>query len=221
MKKAVFLTFAAAAAATVLASLLAYSILIAPMKSAIDTGNRLQAEFERILNLTPRITANQAVIFAQNTPVLELVTAERSSLVRHRVDESWLHSTKTFEIEATFTARAGFNLRDLFTVNIPKGGRLAEIRLPRAKILSLSMSDVSILRDEDGLWNKLTAKDREKAIRTLERIAKSEFLKTDILSSARSSAESQIREITDAAGCEALFPRAGPEQNRGELQIEL
>ncbi len=215
MKNAVLLTFAAAAAATVIASVLAYSFLIAPMKSAIDTGNRLKAEFQSILNLTPRITVNQAVIFTQSTPVLELVTAERSSLVRHRVDETWLHSTKTFEIEATFTARAGFNLRDLFTVNIPKGGRTAEIRLPRSKILSLSMSDLNILRDEDGLWNKLTAKDREKAIRLLERTAKTEFQKTDLLTTARNAAESQIREITAAAGCEAVFPPSSPDQTDG------
>jgi len=134
------------------------------------------------------------------------VTAERAALVRHRVDETWLHSTKTFEIEATFTARAGFNLRDSFSINIPKGGRTAEIALPRAKILSLAMSDLKILRDEDGLWNKLTAKDREKAIRALERNAKAEFSKSDLLASARSTAESQIREITSAVGCEAVFP---------------
>lgn len=210
MKKAALLTFIAAAAATLAASLFAYLLLIAPMKSAIKTGTRLQAAFEQMLNMTPRITANQAVIFAQNTPVLELVTTERQMLARHRVEETWLHSTKTFEIEATFTAKAGFNLRDTFSINVPKGGRTAEIQLPKARILSLSMSDLRILRDEDGLWNKLTARDREKALRALERTAKSEFLKSDLLAAARSSAESQIGEITAAAGCRAVFPVPSP-----------
>lgn len=205
MKASVLVTLAAAAAATVLGSAVAYALMVAPMRTAVEAGNRLHQKFQEILNLTPRITANQAVIFSQNTPVLELVTVERSALARHRSDETWLHSTKTFEIEATFSARAGFNLRDLFTVNIPKGGRLAEVQLPRPKILSIGMSDLRVLRDEDGLWNSLTAKDREKAIQTLERTAKAEFLKSDLLQAARSAAEAQIREIVAASGCEATF----------------
>lgn len=212
MKTSVLVTFVIAAIATVAGSVLAYSFMVAPLRSAVEAGNRVHAEFQKILNLTPRITANQAVIFSQNTPVLELVTVERSSLVRHRADETWLHSTKTFEIEATFSARAGFNLRDLFTVNIPKGGRMAEVQLPRPKILSIGMSDLRVLRDEDGLWNTLTAKDREKALRTLERTAKAEFLKTDILEAARTAAEAQIRGIVAPAGCEVVFvgPSATP-----------
>jgi len=205
MKASVLVTFIIAAIATVVGSVLAYSFMVAPLRTAVEAGNRVHEAFQKILNLTPRITANQAVIFSQNTPVLELVTVERSSLGRHRTDETWLHSTKTFEIEATFSARAGFNLRDLFTVNIPKGGRTAEVQLPRAKILSLAMSDLRVLRDEDGLWNMLTAKDREKAIRTLERTAKAEFMKTDILQAARAAAETQIRAIVEPTGCEVTF----------------
>lgn len=212
MKASVLITFIIAAIATVVGSVLAYSFMVAPLRTAVEAGNRVHEAFQKILNLTPRITANQAVIFSQNTPVLELVTVERSSLVRHRTDETWLHSTKTFEIEATFSARAGFNLRDLFTVNIPKGGRTAEVQLPRAKILSLGMSDLRVLRDEDGLWNTLTAKDREKAIRTLERTAKAEFMKTDILQAARAAAETQIRAIVEPTGCGVTFvgPSSSP-----------
>jgi hypothetical protein len=205
MKPSVLVTFVIAAIATVLGSALVYSLMVAPLRSAVGAGNRIHEEFQKILNLTPRITANQAVIFSQNTPVLELVTVERSSLVRHRTEETWLHSTKTFEIEATFSARAGLNLRDLFTVNIPKGGRSAEVQLPRAKILSIGMSDLHVLRDENGLWNTLSAKDREKAIRALERTAKAEFLKSDILAAARTAAEAQIRPIVELTGCEATF----------------
>lgn len=215
MKSRLFwITLAATTLTTVIVTTFVWTVFIAPLRSAVERGNRIQEEFAKALNITPRISANHAVIFAQNTPVLELVTVERSLLARHRVEETWLQSTKTFEIEAAFTARAGFNLRDPFSVNILSGGKVAEVHLPRAKILSIGMAELQILRDEDGLWNKLTAKDREKAIRALEHNAKAEFLKTDILTAATREAERQIRKIAATAGCEAVFPGpiASPEQ---------
>lgn len=200
-----WITLLAAGAGTVIATAAIWIFLLNPLRLAVQTGNEIQAQFVKFLNMTPRIEVNNAVIFAQNTPVLELVTVERSSLVRHCSEETWLHSTKTFEIEAPFTARAGFQLRDAFRVNILRGGRVAEIHLPRAKILSVEMGDPRILRDEDGLWNRLTAGDREKAIRALTRTAKEEFFKTDILKTATGEAEKRIREIARAAGCEPVF----------------
>lgn len=207
-----WLTLAGAAVVTVAATAISWLLFVNPIAQAVRTGTALQAEFAKILNLTPRISANNAVIFAQNTPTLELVTAKRNSLVRHRVEQTWLHSTKTFEAQARFTAKGGFLLRDAFVVNVRKGGRLAEIRLPKPKILSLEMGDLQILADEDGLWNKLSAADREKAIRGLKRTAKEEFLKTDFLEFATEEARRQIREIVAAAGCEAVFLPPLPEQ---------
>lgn len=212
MKDRLFwLTVLGAGFVTTIVTALAWIFLLNPVRQAVNTGNAIQAQFVHLLNLTPRITANNAVIFAQNTPTLELVTVERQALVRHRFEESWLHSTKTFEVEASFTARAGFHLHDEFTVNILRGGKIAEVRLPTAKILSVDMADIRILRDEDGLWNKLTAQDREKAVRTLTKTAKAEFLQTDILKAATQEAEKQIREIAQAAGCEAVFPGESPQ----------
>lgn len=203
--RAFWLTILGAAASTVAVTAVAWTFFLNPARQAIKAGAEIQARFVELMNMTPRITANNAVIFAQNTPTLELATVERQALVRHRFEESWLHSTKIFEAEAPFTARAGFVLRDAFTVNIPRGGKTAEIRLPRAKILSVEMGDIRILRDEDGLWNKLTAQDRERALKVLSKTAKQEFLRTDILKAAVEEAEKRVRQIAAAAGCEAVF----------------
>lgn len=206
MKNRIFwLTLLIAAAGTIAATALAWTFMLNPVRQAVKTGQEIQAQFVKILNLTPRIMANNAVIFAQNTPTSEFVTMERSALVRHRFEETWLHSTKTFEVEAAFTAKAGFALRNGFSVNIPRGGKTAEVRLPPARILSLEMGELHILVDEDGLWNKLTARDRERALRTLTHTAKSEFLNTDILKAATEEMEKQIRAVARAAGCEAVF----------------
>lgn len=207
-----WLTISGAALATIVFTALIWIVLLNPIRQAVNTGKEIQEKFAEALNLTPRILANNAVIFAQNTPKLELVTVERQSLVRHYFEESWLHSRKTFEVEAPFTVRAGFQLRETFTVNIPRGGRTLEVRLPRAKILSLEMGEIRILRDEDGLWNKLTAQDREKTIRMLAKTAKAEFLRTDILDAATKEAERRVREIAQSAGCDVLFLHDDPQE---------
>ena len=200
-----WLTLAAAVVAAAIATWAAWIFLIAPIRTAIETGHKIQQEFASALNLTPRISAGRTVIFSPTSPTLELVTAERSSVERLRVEDTWLHSTKVFEVEAVFAAKAGFDLREPFSVNVLRGGRTAEIRLPKAQILSLGMSGLRVLADDDGIWNKISAQDREKAIGSLERQAKAEFLKTDLLATATREAEKRIREIAASAGCEAVF----------------
>jgi hypothetical protein len=174
----------------------------------------LAAEFDRAFQFTPRISVASVVVVAENTPVLELVTTQRQLLVRHRWTHTWLHSTKSLELEATFTAKAGFDLTEPFRLNIdPRTGSISA-DLPAPKLLSLGMSDVRVLQDEDGLWNKLTTEDREIAFRVLEDKARKTFADSSLLAEARMEAETQVRELiekTRSAG--NLSPRP-PEPRR-------
>jgi len=215
MKKGgVLLTFGVAALITVGACWFIWVWTLAPMDRALKAANAMQAEFSAAMNLTPRITVDHAVVFAQTSTTLELVTATRDALAQHRFSETWLRSTKEFEIEARFTARAGFALRDPIVVNVPLGSKKTEISLPRAKILAMDMADFRILRDEDGLWNKLTAKDRERAIRSLQRTARKDFETADLLGAATAEAQRRISEVIQSAGSEAVFllPEQEPKQ---------
>lgn len=206
MKKGgVLLTFGVAALLTVGACWFIWVWTLAPMDRALKAANAMQAEFIAAMNMTPRITVEHAIVFAQTSPTLELVTATRDALAQHRLSETWMHSTKEFEIEARFTARAGFALRDPFVINVPLGSKKIEISLPRAKILAMDMADFRILRDEDGLWNKLTGKDRERAIRALQRTARKDFENTDLLGAATAEAQRRVSEIVRNVGAEAVF----------------
>ena len=57
--------------------------------------------------------------------------------------------------------------------------------LPPPKLLSLGMSDVRVLQDEDGFWNKLTAEDRQTAFRALEDKARKKIANSKLLPEAR------------------------------------
>ena len=143
------------------------------------------------------LASDSVVVIAANTPVLELVTTQRELLVRHRWSHTWLHSTKNLEVEATFTAKAGFDLKEPFRINIdPRTGYISA-ELPPPKLLSMGMSDVRVLQDEDGFWNKLTAEDRQLAFRTLEDKARKKITNSKLLPEARLEAEKQVRELIE------------------------
>jgi len=157
----------------------------------------LASDFDRVFQFTPQISVDSVVVVAANTPVLELVTTQRELLVRHRWSHTWLHSTKNLEVEATFTAKAGFDLNEPFRINIdPRTGYISA-EMPPPKLLSMGMSDVRVLQDEDGLWNKLTAEDRQTAFRALEDKARKKISTSKLLPEARLQAEKQIRELID------------------------
>lgn len=132
-------------------------------------------------------------------------------LVRHRWTHTWLHSTKHLELEATFTAKAGFDLTEPFRINIdPRSGSISA-ELPPPKLLSLGMSDVRVLRDEDGLWNKLTVEDRQVAFRALEEKARQRFAESSFLAEARMEAEKQVRALLDKARSASQISTQSPE----------
>ncbi|HEY5812759.1 MAG TPA: hypothetical protein VIT23_08905, partial [Terrimicrobiaceae bacterium] len=113
-----------AAALTVALTLLLFWRMGAEVtQQARELAKSLAADFDRTLKFTPQITVDSVVIIAGHTPVMELVTAQRQAMVRNRWTHTWLHSTKSVELEATFTAKAGFDLTQPFRVNIdPRTG---------------------------------------------------------------------------------------------------
>jgi hypothetical protein len=171
----------------------------------------LAADFDRAFQFTPRISVDSVVVVAESTPVLELVVTQRQMRVRHRWTHTWLHSTKNLELEATFTAKAGFDLTEPFRINIdPRSGSISA-DLPPPKLLSLGMSDVRVLRDEDGLWNKLTVEDRQVAFRALEEKARQRFAESSFLAETRMEAEKQVRALLDKTKSPSQISTQSPE----------
>lgn len=161
-------------------------------------ASEIAEKFQRTFNVMPEIKINSRVVVHATTPVLELVTVKKEAVVQHQWTHTWLHSTKTIEVEATFTARAGYDLQKPFSVLINTRDRTYNAILPPVKILSIGMSDVRIRKDEDGLWNKLSAEDRQEAIQALEGAARVEFHNTDILREARAEGEKRVNELLES-----------------------
>ena len=190
--------------------LLAWRTALSVTEDSRRIGSAVAAEFQRVLNFTPEVRVNSVVVVAASTPVAELVVLEKKAVVRHAWSQTWMHSTKNFEIEATFTAKAGFDLTEPFRINIDPVTYNVETNLPSPRILSIGMSDVRVLRDEDGLWNKLTAEDRQQAFQALEKQAKNQFNDSPLLAETRIEAEKRLREILASSGRKLEF---APQKN--------
>ncbi len=196
---------AAALVTVAITMLLAWRTTVSVTGEARRIGAAIAAEFDRTLKITPEVRVNSVVVVAASTPVAELVILEKQAVVRHSWSQTWLHSTKLFEIEATFTAKAGFDLAEPFRVNVDPVTYNLEANLPQPKILSLGMSGVRVLRDEDGIWNKLTVEDRGAAFKALEKQAQQQFRDSHLLGETRNEAEKRIREIIAASGSKIDF----------------
>jgi hypothetical protein len=171
-------------------------------EDASQAAKTVATAFQHSMNLTPEVRVNSVVVIEATTPAREWITARKQLRVRESLEHTWLHSTKTFEIEATYTAKAGFDFQIPLCIQVDSRNLGLTADLPPPKILSLSMSNLRILQDESGLWNKLNAADREKAFRSLKQKARGQFLESDLLAKASLEGEKLIREILEASAVE-------------------
>jgi hypothetical protein len=191
---------AAALVTLAITMLLAWRTTVSVTEESRRLAATIAAEFDRALKITPEVRVNSIVVVSPSAPIAELVVLEKKAVVRHTWSQTWLHSTKRLEIEATFTAKAGFDLTEPFRIHVDPVTSNVEANLPSPKILSLGMSDVRVLTDEDGLWNKLTPEDRTAAFQALEKQARRQFADSPLLAETVDEAKKRIRDIIAASG---------------------
>jgi len=186
--------------------LVAYLVLV---KAPAELAEKTARGIREIFNFTPEVRIDQTIVIEQNVPILEVATVSRDLFISHGWSHTWLGSTKTIEIQGTFTAKAGFDLHEPFRIDISKYPLRVVAVLPPPRILSLQTNSVRIVRDEDGWWNRVTAEDRASALRDLQTLAMAKARSSGMIEEARHSAEERIREIVRRNGAEVEFPPPG------------
>ncbi len=101
--------------------------------------------------------------------------------------------------------KAGFDLREPFTIDITRFGLTIQASLPEPRILSLEMNTYKIIKDENGWWNRVTDQDREEAFYRLRTAARKAVQDSGILEEARATAKERIREIVQRNGSTVEF----------------
>src|SRR5438270_5384770 len=111
-------------------------------------GRDLRDAIVQIARLQPRVTINNRVYFEQSSPIAELALISQRIEVEHEFLHTWAGSTKRLRLHGTFTAKAGFDLRQEFSVQVE--ARRTIVRLPHAQLLSVGQNAVEVQVFENG-----------------------------------------------------------------------
>jgi len=133
-------------------------------------GRDLRAAFIDIAHLQPRITINNRVYLEQATPVSELAIVSRRVEVEHELLHTWVGSSKRVKLHGTFNVKAGFDLRQNFSIDIRPSEIL--VRLPHAQILGVGQNKNKNLAFENGLWNRISGSDVQSELSILPKLAR-------------------------------------------------
>jgi len=143
-------------------------------KMTVDQLERLGRDMRnaivQIAQVQPRVTINERVYFEQTTAVNELALVSQRVEVEHEFLHSWAGSSKRLRLHGTFTAKAGFDLRQEISVNVQPEAIV--VRLPHAQILGLEQNALDVLAFENGFWNPISGADVQSELATLARLAR-------------------------------------------------
>lgn len=189
------------------ATIAAYWIIVViPSRLAqrtYDGARQIGSDFARAFSFTPEVTVNNTVVLMQQSPVLELATLSQKFQHRYEWTNTWLRSTKKISIQGSFEAKAGFDLRKKFTIQI--NDDKAIVYLPPPELLSIQSLDDVKFTDENGAWNWVNMEDRSKAMNAFTADARKYATNAGFVDAARESMVKQLTEILTAHGKSVEF----------------
>jgi Protein of unknown function (DUF4230) len=160
-------------------------------------GKNLRAAFIDIAHLQPRITINDRVYMEQATPVSELVVLSRRIEVEHELLHTWVGSSKRVKLHGTFVAKAGFDLRKGFSIDIRPDQIL--VQLPHAQILGVEQRQVEVLAFENGLWNRISGQDVQSELSALPELAWKKAAESRLAAEAEETLHQQLEQRIQTA----------------------
>jgi len=155
-------------------------------------GKDLRSAFVDIAHLQPRITINNRVYMEQTTPVSELVVLSRRIEIEHEFLHTWMGSTKRVKLHGTFTAKAGFDLRQDLNVDIRP--EQIVIQLPHAQILDVAQDQIDVLAFDNGFLNRISGDDVQSELSILPQLAREKAAETGLSVEAERALQKQLDE---------------------------
>lgn len=178
-------------------------IVVIPSRLAeksYEGAKQIGRDISKIFSVTPEITVNNTVVLQQQTPIMELATLSQKFQHQYEWTNTWLGSTKKIMITGGFEAKAGYDLRKRFSIDINEDK--AVVTLPPPQLLSIQSMDNMTFKDENGVWNWVNMEDRAKAINAFTLDARKYSQQATFITQAQQAMEKQLREIMATHGKE-------------------
>jgi hypothetical protein len=170
-----------------------------PMRTAQQSTAELERlarkardAFVDVAQVQPRITVNDRIYFEKTSAVAELAILSRRMEVEHEFEHTWLGSSKRVKLHGTFNAKAGFDLRQDFVVDVHDAD--IAVRLPHASILGVEQEQVEVLELQNGYWNRISAADLQSELAALQKLARDKATQSGLTSEAEQALQKQIEE---------------------------
>jgi hypothetical protein len=170
-----------------------------PMRTAKETtseleeiAKRVRAAFIDVADLQPRVTINNRVYLEQETPITELAVLSRRIEVEHELADRWVGSSKRIKLHGTFTAKAGFDLRQNLSIDV-RPDEIA-VQLPHARILGLEQNQIDVLEFQNGLWNRISGEDVQNELSILPELARQKAHEAGLSAEAERILQQQLND---------------------------
>lgn len=171
-------------------------------QETLDTAQRAAEAVKQVLHLTPEVTVTTYVVRQKNTDILELASTSKEFPLDYHYKTKFLGSEKFFDIKSDYIAKAGFDLRDKFTVQVDENTKKLRAFFPPPRLLSCQQKAGSfkILRDQDGWLNGVTPEERQRCINEMNADAERKAIEMNILEEAKESVRKQLMELAKKSG---------------------
>lgn len=154
-------------------------------------------------------SASISLIVQKDKKVANLVTVERPFEYEYKYSTTWWWSKKTLILKAAYKAHGGIDMDtpEELQITIPSDGK-GPITCDglKGKLVSCEMipGTLRVIRDDAGIWNRLTPEDTAIAVNQLNENARKHILESDL---ERQAEENFLRRIRGKA--ENATPYAG------------
>lgn len=147
------------------------------------------------------------LIVQKDKKVANLVTVERMFEYEYRYSTTWWWSKKTLVLKAAYRAYGGIDLdgpEPLRIIVPPDGEGPVTAEGLHGTLLSCEMVEGSlrVVRDDAGIWNRLTHQDTAFAVNQLNESARKHIMESDLIRQAEENFLLRLREKAQEAGAE-------------------
>ncbi len=182
------------------------AIAFAGLRSCTDsvegTVDHVRDAFAQVLNVRPQVTVNQRIVLTQTAPIAELAVVTKDEDVTVGLDEHMEVlslqiplTEKTLTAEATYQVKAGFDLREPFSVEIDPATHELHATMPHAKILSIEQVGDLSYHGQDATLNRVTDAERAQIIDELNVAAHEAAEKSSLKADAEKEVVDRLRQL--------------------------
>jgi hypothetical protein len=176
--------------------------------SAVNqTVSHVADAFSQVLHVQPQVTVNERVVLAQTAPIAELAVVQKDELITISLDEHLAVlsvpiplTEKKLAAEATFRVKAGFDLREPFSVSLDPRARDLKAQMPHAKILSVEQLGPVALHGEDAILNRVNDDERTEILKNLLDAARDAAEKSGLCQEAEQQVAARLTELMHRNG---------------------